>query len=465
MNFEYDVVVIGSGPGGYVAAIRAAQLGHKTAIIEKDNLGGVCLNWGCIPTKALLKSSEVYSILKKSDYYGISAKEITFDFDKVINRSRDVAKSLSDGIGFLLKKNNIDHLSGNAEILDENLLKLTNKSKDRDISFKNLIIATGASAKELPNISFTSNIWSYREAMTPKELPKSLAVIGSGAIGVEFANFYNSLGVDVTVIELADKILPLEDNEISDYAKNEFEKQGIKFQIGSYVESVEEKKDGCHLKVVSNSDKSISNLKSDKVIMAVGITGNINNIGLENVNIKTENGHILTNENMQTNVSNIYAIGDVAGAPWLAHKASHEGIIAVDFLSGLSVHPINNNNIPGCVYSSPQVASVGLTEEKAKEQFQSIRVGKFPLVANGKAKAISNDTGFVKVIYDKETGELLGAHMIGEGVTELIHGYTIAKNMEGTEEDIINTIFPHPTISESLHEAVLSAYDRPIHFK
>ncbi|MBL6769991.1 MAG: dihydrolipoyl dehydrogenase [Rhizobiales bacterium] len=465
MNFEYDVVVIGSGPGGYVAAIRAAQLGHKTAIIEKDNLGGVCLNWGCIPTKALLKSSEVYSILKKSDYYGISAKEITFDFDKVINRSRDVAKSLSDGIGFLLKKNNIDHISGNAEILDENLLKLTNKSKDRDISFKNLIIATGASAKELPNISFTSNIWSYREAMTPKELPKSLAVIGSGAIGVEFANFYNSLGVDVTVIELADKILPVEDNEISDYAKNEFEKQGIKFQIGSYVESVEEKKDGCHLKVVSNSDKSVSNLKSDKVIMAVGITGNINNIGLENVNIKTENGHILTNENMQTNVSNIYAIGDVAGAPWLAHKASHEGIIAVDFLSGLSVHPINNNNIPGCVYSSPQVASVGLTEEKAKEQFQSIRVGKFPLVANGKAKAISNDTGFVKVIYDKETGELLGAHMIGEGVTELIHGYTIAKNMEGTEEDIINTIFPHPTISESLHEAVLSAYDRPIHFK
>jgi dihydrolipoamide dehydrogenase len=465
MNFEYDVVVIGSGPGGYVAAIRAAQLGHKTAIIEKDNLGGVCLNWGCIPTKALLKSSEVYSILKKSDYYGISAKEITFDFDKVINRSRDVAKSLSDGIGFLLKKNNIDHISGNAEILDENLLKLTNKSKDRDISFKNLIIATGASAKELPNISFTSNIWSYREAMTPKELPKSLAVIGSGAIGVEFANFYNSLGVDVTVIELADKILPVEDNEISDYAKNEFEKQGIKFQIGSYVESVEEKKDGCHLKVVSNSDKSVSNLKSDKVIMAVGITGNINNIGLENVNIKTENGHVITNENMQTNVSNIYAIGDVAGAPWLAHKASHEGIIAVDFLSGLSVHPINNNNIPGCVYSSPQVASVGLTEEKAKEQFQSIRVGKFPLVANGKAKAISNDTGFVKVIYDKETGELLGAHMIGEGVTELIHGYTIAKNMEGTEEDIINTIFPHPTISESLHEAVLSAYDRPIHFK
>lgn len=465
MNFEYDVVVIGSGPGGYVSAIRAAQLGHKTAIIEKDNLGGVCLNWGCIPTKALLKSSEVYSILKKSDYYGISAKEITFDFDKVINRSRDVAKSLSDGIGFLLKKNNIDHISGNAEILDENLLKLTNKSKDRDISFKNLIIATGASAKELPNISFTSNIWSYREAMTPKELPKSLAVIGSGAIGVEFANFYNSLGVDVTVIELADKILPLEDNEISDYAKNEFEKQGIKFQIGSYVQSVEEKKDGCHLKVVSNSDKSISNLKSDKVIMAVGITGNINNIGLENVNIKTENGHILTNENMQTNVSNIYAIGDVAGAPWLAHKASHEGIIAVDFLSGLSVHPINNNNIPGCVYSSPQVASVGLTEEKAKEQFQSIRVGKFPLVANGKAKAISNDTGFVKVIYDKETGELLGAHMIGEGVTELIHGYTIAKNMEGTEEDIINTIFPHPTISELLHEAVLSAYDRPIHYK
>jgi dihydrolipoamide dehydrogenase len=465
MNFEYDVVVIGSGPGGYVAAIRAAQLGHKTAIIEKDNLGGVCLNWGCIPTKALLKSSEVYSILKKSDYYGISAKEITFDFDKVINRSRDVAKSLSDGIGFLLKKNNIDHISGNAEILDENLLKLTNKSKDRDISFKNLIIATGASAKELPNISFTSNIWSYREAMTPKELPKSLAVIGSGAIGVEFANFYNSLGVDVTVIELADKILPVEDNEISDYAKNEFEKQGIKFQIGSYVESVEEKKDGCHLKVVSNSDKSVSNLKSDKVIMAVGITGNINNIGLENVNIKTENGHVITNENMQTNVSNIYAIGDVAGAPWLAHKASHEGVIAVDFLSGLSVHPINNNNIPGCVYSSPQVASVGLTEEKAKEQFQSIRVGKFPLVANGKAKAISNDTGFVKVIYDKETGELLGAHMIGEGVTELIHGYTIAKNMEGTEEDIINTIFPHPTISESLHEAVLSAYDRPIHFK
>ncbi len=465
MNFEYDVIVVGSGPGGYVAAIRAAQLGHKTAIVEKDNLGGICLNWGCIPTKALLKSSEVYSILKKSDYYGISAKEITFDFDKVIKRSRDVAKSLSDGIGFLLKKNNIDHISGYADILNENSLKLTYKSKDRIISFKNLIIATGARAKELPNISFTSNIWSYREAMTPKELPKTLTVIGSGAIGIEFANFYNSLGVDVTVIELADKILPIEDNEVSSYAKNEFEKQGIKFHIGSYVESIEEKKDGCHLKVFSNKDKSVSKLKSDKVIMAVGITGNIDDIGLESVNVKTENGHILTNEYMQTNVSNIFAIGDVAGAPWLAHKASHEGILAVDFLSGLDVHPMNNNNIPGCVYSMPQIASIGLTEENAKEQYESIRIGKFPLVANGKAKAISNDSGFIKVIYERETGELLGAHMIGDGVTELIHGYTIAKNMEGTEEDIINTIFPHPTISESLHEAVLSAYDRPIHFK
>ncbi|MDG2187644.1 MAG: dihydrolipoyl dehydrogenase [Hyphomicrobiales bacterium] len=464
MEFEYDVIIIGSGPGGYVAAIRAAQLGHKTAIIEKDKLGGICLNWGCIPTKALLKSSEIYTTMKKSDYYGITAKDISFDFSKVIQRSRGVAKSLSDGIAFLLKKNNITHITGTAELVNGNTIKVQNDKKETKLNSKHIIISTGARPRELPSISFDDDIWSYKQAMNPSNLPKSLAVIGSGAIGIEFANFYNALGVEVNVIELAERILPNEDNEISDYAIKDFEKQGIIFHLNTSVEKVTKIKGGCSISLQSNGNSKISMIKAEKVIMAVGITGNIENIGLENLGIEIENGHIKTNEYMQTNIDNVYAIGDVAGAPWLAHKASHEGVVSVEHLSNLDPRTIDKNNIPGCVYSSPQIASIGLSEIKAKESYESVRIGKFPLLANGKAKAISSESGFVKVIYDNKTGELIGAHMIGDSVTELIHGYAIAKNMEGTEEDIVSTIFPHPTISESLHEAVLNAYDMGIHY-
>ena len=465
MDLKYDVTIIGSGPGGYVAAIRSAQLGHKTAIIEEDKLGGICLNWGCIPTKALLKSSEVFTTMKKSDYYGITAQNVNFDFKKIIERSRGVASSLSNGIGYLLKKNNIDLIAGYGQILDKKTIKVLDKNRETIISTKHIIISTGARPKELPGISFNEDIWSYKQAMVPEKMPSSILVIGSGAIGIEFANFYNAIGATVNVVELADRILPNEDDEVSNYAQTEFEKQGINFHLSTSVDEISKIKNLMSVKLISRMDNKTTTVKAEKIIMAVGITGNIENIGIEQNGIAVVDGHISTNKFMQTNIENIYAIGDVAGAPWLAHKASHEGVIAVEHLTGLDTHTIEKGNIPGCVYSSPQIASIGLSEVDAKKTYDSVKVGKFPLIANGKAKAISNDTGFVKVIYESSTGELLGAHMIGDGVTELIHGYAIAKNMEGTEEDIINTIFPHPTISESLHEAVLSAYDIPIHYK
>ena len=465
MDLKYDVTIIGSGPGGYVAAIRSAQLGHKTAIIEKDKLGGICLNWGCIPTKALLKSSEVYSTMKKSDYYGVTAENVSFNFKNIIDRSRGVAKDLSQGIGYLLKKNKIDLITGNGYILDNNTIKIQSDKKETIYQQIILLFQLVHAQKNYLVLALAKMFGLINKQWLPVKMPKSIVVIGSGAIGIEFANFYNAIGVKVNVVELAERILPNEDEEVSEYAKTEFEKQGIKFHLGSYVDSITKSRDNLNIELIHNINKKRSKLNTDKVIMAVGITGNIENIGLEHNSINISDGHIITNEFMQTNVKNIYAIGDVAGAPWLAHKASHEGIIAAEHISGIHTHAIEKANIPGCVYSSPQIASIGLSENEAKNKHSSVKVGKFPLIANGKAKAISNDTGFVKVIYESATGELLGAHMIGDGVTELIHGYAIAKNMEGTEEDIINTIFPHPTISESMHEAVLSAYDIPIHYK
>jgi len=459
---NYDVVIVGSGPGGYVAAIRSAQLGFKTAVIEKDNLGGVCLNWGCIPTKSLLKSAEVYHMLKHSDFYGVKADNVAIDFKKIIERSRGVAKTLSDGISYLLKKNKIDLLVGSATFVNKNLLKVDDKGNIYEVKSKNIIIATGASAKLLPNIKINKNIWTYREAMVPSELPKDIAIIGSGAIGMEFASFYNSLGSNVSVIEIAENILPNEDNEISTYAEKEFSELGINFYKQTSVKEIVNKNNKEILKIKKNN--KVTDIKVDKVIVAIGITGNINNLNLETLGIKTKDGHIITDEWSKTNIDNIYAIGDVAGAPWLAHKASHEAVICLEKISGMpNIHPLNKSNIPGCVYTNPQIASIGLTEKKASEDYK-IKVGKFPLMANGKAQAIGSTNGFIKVIYDKITGELLGAHMIGDGVTELIHGYAIAKNMEGTEEDIKTTIFPHPTLSESLHEAVLNAYNISIHF-
>ncbi|MBT4203135.1 MAG: dihydrolipoyl dehydrogenase [Rhodobiaceae bacterium] len=463
MNDNYDVVIIGSGPGGYVAAIRSAQLGLKTAIVEKESLGGVCLNWGCIPTKSLLKSAEVYQMLKHSDFYGIKADKVSIDFKKIIKRSRGVAKTLSDGISYLLKKNKIDLLIGSATFVTNNHLKVNNNGNIYDIKSDNIIIATGARAKLLPDVKLSKNIWTYREAMVPEELPKNIAIIGSGAIGMEFASFYNALGSNVSVIEIADNILPSEDKEVSEHAKKEFSDLGIKFYTQTSVQKISSKDSKEILKIKDKKNK-INTIEVDKVIIAIGIIGNIDNLGLENIDIKTENGHIITDKWSNTNIKNIYAIGDVAGAPWLAHKASHEAVICVEKISGLeNLHPLNKNNIPGCVYSTPQIASIGLTEKIASENY-NIKVGKFPLMANGKAQAIGSTSGFVKVIYDEKTGELLGAHMIGDGVTELIHGYAIAKNMEGTEEDIKTTVFPHPTLSESLHEAVLNAYDISIHF-
>jgi len=463
MKNNYDIIIIGSGPGGYVAAIRSAQLGLKTAIIEKESLGGVCLNWGCIPTKSLLKSAEVYQMIKHADSYGIKADNVDIDFKKIIKRSRSVAKTLSDGISFLLKKNKIDLLIGTAIFETKNNIKVNNNGDIQDITSDNIIIATGARARSLPNINVGKNIWTYREAMVPEELPNKIAIIGSGAIGMEFASFYNALGSNVSVIEIANTILPNEDSEISEHAKKEFTDLGIKFYTETIVQEIVSKNKKEILKL-KGKDTKIHNIEVDKVIVAIGITGNIDNLGLEEIDIKTDKGHIVTDEWSKTNIKNIYAIGDVAGAPWLAHKASHEAVICVENIAGLpNLHPLNKNNIPSCVYSSPQIASVGLSEKVALEKYK-IKVGKFPLMANGKAQAIGSTSGFIKVIYEENTGELLGAHMIGDGVTELIHGYTIAKNMEGTEEDIKTTVFPHPTLSESLHEAVLNAYGISIHF-
>lgn len=465
MSKAFDLIVIGGGPGGYVAAIRAGQLGMNVACIERENLGGICLNWGCIPTKALLRSAEVYHLAQNGADYGLKIGSVEYDFDAIIKRSRGVAGQLSGGIKSLLKKNKVTHIEGEASFKSADTLTVKGKDgKSSELKAKNIIVATGARARELPHLKADGElVWSYRHALAPNTMPKKLLVIGSGAIGIEFASFYNDLGSDVTVVEMMDRILPVEDHEVSAFAEKTFKKQGMTIKKSASVKEL--KKNKTNVTCVVESKGKTEEITVDRVILAIGITGNVENMGLEDIGVKIDRGHIEADDYGQTGVKGVWAIGDVAGAPWLAHKASHEGIIAVEKIAGLeNVHPLDTANIPGCTYCRPQVASVGMTEEKAKEAGHDIRVGKFPFIGSGKAIALGETEGFIKTVFDKKTGELLGAHMIGAEVTELIQGYTVARTLETTEAELMHTIFPHPTLSEMMHESVLDAYGRAIHF-
>ena len=466
---QFDLVVIGAGPGGYVAAIRAAQLGMKTAIVERENLGGVCLNWGCIPTKALLRSAEIYRNMQHAAEYGLGADRISFDLEAIVKRSRGVSRRLSGGVGFLLKKNKVAVIEGSARLTGKGGVEVTAadqgaRESRSALKAKHIIIATGARARSFPGLEPDGDkIWSYREALVPNTMPKSLLVIGSGAIGIEFASFYNALGARVTVVELMDRIMPAEDAEISAMAQKSFEKQGMTIHTGAKVNGLKAGKNsvGADMELADGKKQTQS---FDRAILAVGIVANTENLGLETVGVKVERGNIVIDEFCRTSLSGVYAIGDVAGAPALAHKASHEAIICVEKIAGLAdVHPLDRSNIPGCTYCSPQVASVGLTEQQAKDAGYSLKVGRFPYQANGKAIALGETEGMIKTIFDEKTGELLGAHMIGAEVTELIQGYVIGKTLETTEQELMHTIFPHPTLSEMMHESVLDAYGRVIH--
>jgi dihydrolipoyl dehydrogenase len=465
---SFDVLIIGSGPGGYVTAIRAAQLGFKTAIVEKNHLGGICLNWGCIPTKALLRSAEIYNYLKHAREFGLSIDKLSYDPSAVVKRSRAVSKRLNDGVGFLMKKNKVAVVWGEAEIDAPG--KVTVKPSKTDApkgalgpgayQAKHIIIATGARPRVLPGIEPDRKlIWTYFEAMVPEAMPKSLLVVGSGAIGIEFASFYRTLGAEVTVVEILPQILPVEDAEIAAFARKQFEKQGIKITTGAKVTKLDKQANGVTATIDDGKGGTLT-LSVDRVISAVGVVGNIEGLGLEKLGVKTDRGAIVIDGQCRTNVPGIYAIGDVAGPPLLAHKAEHEGVICIEGIKGLNPHPLNKLLIPGCTYCYPQIASVGLTEAAAKEKGYDIRVGRFPFAANGKAIALGEDQGMVKVVFDKKTGQLLGAHMVGAEVTELIQGYVVAMNLETTEEELMHTIFPHPTLSEMMKEAVLDAYGR-----
>ena len=454
----FDVVIIGGGPGGYVAAIRAAQLNKKVALIEKEHLGGICLNWGCIPTKALLRSADLLRSARHMQDFGIEIKDIKFDITKVVERSRKVSSQLSSGIKTLMKKNKVTVFEGAGSIGKDKVINVNDKP---ELKATNVIIATGARARALSGYEPDGNVvWTYKEAMVPTFVPKSIIIVGSGAIGIEFASFYNTFGAKVTVVEAQDRILPAEDKEISDFAKTEFTKQGIEFITSTKLGTLKKTQHSVELSLDA-PNKTI--LTADRIIMAVGISPNTENLGLENTKIKTEKGHIVTNKYLQTDEPWIYAIGDVAGAPWLAHKASHEGIIAAEHIAGLKPHTMARENIPGCTYSHPQIASIGLTEEAAIKAGYKLKIGRFPFIGNGKAIALGESSGLVKTIFDEKTGELLGAHMIGSEVTELIQGFAIGKTLETTELELMHTIFPHPTLSEMMHESVLSAYGRSIH--
>ncbi len=458
---NYDLAIIGSGPGGYVAAIRAAQLNMKVLVVEKSDLGGICLNWGCIPTKSLLRSSEILSYFNKSDSFGVSSSS-KFNLSNMVNRSREVSKKLSDGIEYLFKKNKILSEKGTAKIINNNTLVIINKGSEKTINAKNIIIATGASPKGLPFLNEdTKKIWTYMDALKPTSIPKTLGIIGSGAIGLEFACFYNALGSKVKVFEAQKYIAPNEDEEISNALEKALLAEKISFYKNTKVIDLK-KEESYQLFAVENDIKK--NFNFDNILLAVGVQGNTKNLGIENTKAKIKNNQIVTYEYGKTDDSNIYAIGDVAGMPWLAHKASHEGIECVEYIAGLRKDiKHSQNNIPSCIYSSPQVASIGLTEKQAIEKNIDIKIGRFPLSANGKALSLSEPYGFIKTIFNKNTGEILGAHMIGAEVTELINTFSLAIKLEATEEDIINTIFPHPTLSEAIHESVLNAFGRSIH--
>ena len=460
---RFDIVVIGSGPGGYVAAIRAAQLGKKVAVVERESLGGICLNWGCIPTKAMLRSAEVFHLMHRAKEFGLSAQGLGYDLDAVVKRSRGVAGQLSGGVKHLLKKNKVTVVMGEATIPAPGRIAVKTEKGEEVLTAPDIILATGARARDMPGLEADGKrVWNYRHALVPPHMPKRLLVIGSGAIGIEFASFFNTLGAKTTVVEVMDRILPVEDAEISAFAKKQFQKQGMKIREKTTVKSLERGKDGVKAALESGGKSEVAEF--DTVISAVGIVGNTEGLGLEALGVKVDRTHVVTDESCRTGVKGLWAIGDVAGAPWLAHKASHEGVMVAELIAGQQAHPIKPGSIPGCTYCQPQVASIGLTEAKAKEAGHKVRVGRFPFIGNGKAIALGEPEGMVKTVFDAETGELLGAHMVGAEVTELIQGYTVARTLETTEADLMHTVFPHPTLSEMMHESVLDAYGRAVHF-
>ena len=474
---NFDVLIIGAGPGGYVTAIRAAQLGFKVAVIEREHIGGICLNWGCIPTKALLRSAEIYHYMKHAENYGLSAKDISFDVAKIVVRSRGVSGRLNMGVNGLLKKNKVQVIWGEAKITKPGEVVVADMKKAAvqpqnpipkgtlgagTYSAKHIIIATGARPRVLPGLEPDGKlVWTYFEAMVPPKMPKSLLVVGSGAIGIEFASFYNAMGVDVTVVEIMDQIMPVEDIEISKVAQKQLEKYGIKFRLATKVTKLD-RKDESVTATLEAAGKS-ETITVDRVVTAAGVVANIENLGLEALGVKMEKGCIINDGYGRTNIPGIYAIGDVAGPPMLAHKAEHEGVICIEEIKGLSTHPMKKDQIPGCTYCHPQVASVGLTEAKAKAAGFELKIGRFPFLANGKAIALGEDQGLIKTIFDAKTGRLIGAHMVGAEVTELIQGFVLAMGLETTEEELMHTVFPHPTLSEMMHESVLDAYGRVLH--
>jgi dihydrolipoamide dehydrogenase len=460
---DYDLIVLGSGPGGYVAAIRAAQLGLKVAIVERENLGGICLNWGCIPTKALLRSAEIYHYMQHAGDYGLMAANISADIDAVVKRSRGVAKQLNQGVTHLMKKNKITVHMGDGKLIAANTLTVTKDGKTEELTAKNIILATGARARDLPFAPADGKrIWTYRHAMVPPEMPKKLLVIGSGAIGIEFASFYNDMGAEVTVVEMLDRIVPVEDADVSAFLEKALTKQGMTIMTGAGVESLKASATGVSA-AIKGKDGKVAQSEFTHCIVAIGIVPNTENIGLEALGVEMDRGFLKTDPLCRTNVRGLWAIGDITAPPWLAHKASHEGVIAAEAIAGGHPHAMDPLNIPGCTYCHPQVASVGLTEAKAKEAGYDVKVGNFPFLGNGKAIALGEAEGFIKTVFDAKTGELLGAHMVGAEVTELIQGYTIGKTAELVEADFMHTVFPHPTLSEMMHESVLGAYGKMIH--